>query len=380
NGSDSFSYTADDGNGGTDTATVTVTVNPVNDLPVISDLPDSLTLNEGDSTSLGSLDSKVTDVETAATDMSWTGLSSTDTVATIDIDSARVATIDAIDGTGNADITLTATDRGDPDNSGTPGSASQIIAVSVNNIAPTVGVITAPADPVQISTEVNTSADFSDPGILDTHTAVWDWGDETTTVGTVTETNGSGTVTGNHPYNTPGVYMVTLTVTDKDGGTSQSVYQFVVIYDPEGGFVTGGGWIDSPEGAYIADASLTGKADFGFVSKYKKGATTPTGQTQFQFKAGDLNFHSDAYEWLVIAGARAKYKGTGTINGEGNYGFMLTATDAELTPSTDVDGFRIKIWDKDNGDEIVYDNKYGDADDSNETTELGGGSIVIHNK
>lgn len=35
NGSDSFSYTVDDGQGGTNTATVNVTVNPVNDAPVI---------------------------------------------------------------------------------------------------------------------------------------------------------------------------------------------------------------------------------------------------------------------------------------------------------------------------------------------------------
>jgi len=37
NGTDSFSYTASDGHGGTDTATVTITVNPVNDTPVASD-------------------------------------------------------------------------------------------------------------------------------------------------------------------------------------------------------------------------------------------------------------------------------------------------------------------------------------------------------
>src|SRR5262249_4376768 len=35
NGSDSFSYTIDDGHGGTDTATVTFTINPVNDPPVV---------------------------------------------------------------------------------------------------------------------------------------------------------------------------------------------------------------------------------------------------------------------------------------------------------------------------------------------------------
>jgi VCBS repeat-containing protein len=37
NGTDSFVYTVDDGNGGSDTATVTITVNPVNDPPVAHD-------------------------------------------------------------------------------------------------------------------------------------------------------------------------------------------------------------------------------------------------------------------------------------------------------------------------------------------------------
>ena len=53
----------------------------------------------------------------------------------------------------------------------------------------------------------------------------------------------------------------------------------------------------------------------------------PTGETEFQFQAGNFNFHSAVYRWLVIAGAKAQYKGTGTINGSGNYGFLLTATD-----------------------------------------------------
>ena len=68
----------------------------------------------------------------------------------------------------------------------------------------------------------------------------------------------------------------------------------------KGGFVTGGGWIMSPAGAYSADLDLEDKANFGFVSKYKKGASLPTGNTEFQFKAGDLNFHSDEYDWLVL--------------------------------------------------------------------------------
>jgi len=174
-----------------------------------------------------------------------------------------------------------------------------------------------------------------------------------------------------------GIFDVSLTVTDPFGESDTDITS-IVIYDPAGGFVTGGGWIDSPAGAYTDDLTLDGKATFGFVSKYKKGQTQPIGQTEFQFKVADLNFHSSSYEWLVIAGHQAKYKGMGTINGEGNYGFMLSAVDAKLTPSIDVDKFRINIWDKDNGDVVVYDNQPGDTDDAELTTAIGGGAIVIH--
>lgn len=59
---------------------------------------------------------------------------------------------------------------------------------------------------------------------------------------------------------------------------------------------------------------------------------------------------------------------------------MLFAIDANLTSSTDVDLFRIKIWDKDAGDAVVYDNEIGGADNADPTTEIGGGSIKIHKK
>ena len=91
-----------------------------------------------------------------------------------------------------------------------------------------------------------------------------------------------------------------------------------------------------------------------------------------------VDFHSDSYDWLVVAGPKAQFKGIGSINGERKYGFMLTAVDAELTPSTEVDRFRIKIWDRDNGDAIVYDNQMGEADGAEPATGIGGGSIVIH--
>lgn len=135
-------------------------------------------------------------------------------------------------------------------------------------------------------------------------------------------------------------------------------------------------WL-SPEGAYATDPSLMGKANFGFVSRYKKGATTPSGETEFRFKAADLDFHSTTYQWLVIAGARAQYKGSGTINGEGDYGFMLTAIDSQIQGGGGTDKFRIKIWDKAT-ESIIYDNQMEAADDADPAAAIGGGSIVIH--
>ena len=184
-------------------------------------------------------------------------------------------------------------------------------------------------------------------------------------------------------FQVAGVHDVCIRGWDSNNNQTAEECLFVVAYDPDGGFVTGGGWIWSPEGACQldwCDENTTGKANFGFVSKYKQGATVPTGQTEFQFKAGDLNFHSDSYHWLVVAGAKAMYKGVGTINGSGNYGFKLTAIDAEINDndSFDTDRFRIKIWDKDDGDFVVYDNEMGIPDDEDPTTEIGGGSIIIH--
>ncbi len=271
--------------------------------------------------------------------------------------------------TDNGNFTATLTVK---DSYGGIGTAS--VTVTVNTVAPTVE--SALLAPVQIKTAITAIASFSDPGTLDTHTAVWDWGDGTTSPATVTETNGSGSVNGSHTYTSAGVYTVTLTVTDKDGGIGTSTY-VSVVYDPNGGFVTGGGWFNSAAGAYAADPSITGETNFGFVSKYQKGARVPKGNTEFQFNAGSLNFLSTSYDWLVISGNKAQCKGSGTINGTGNYGFMLTATDGQYNGGTAPDMFRIKITNNTDGS-VVYDNQMNAADNADPTTVIGGGSIVIH--
>ncbi|NTS43678.1 T9SS type A sorting domain-containing protein, partial [Flavisolibacter sp. BT320] len=174
------------------------------------------------------------------------------------------------------------------------------------------------------------------------------------------------------------VYKITAEAGSGCSNSDQSP-AYLPVYDPNGGFVTGGGWIMSPAGAYTANMSLTGKANFGFNSKYKKGSSIPEGNTEFQFQAGGLNFQSTIYNdgSLVVATSKAIYKGKGTINGQSGYSFMVSAVDGQINGGGGIDKFRIKIWNTASG-AIVYDNGLGADENSIPPTALGGGSIVIH--
>lgn len=242
--------------------------------------------------------------------------------------------------------------------------------VEITNDAPVISSITAPLDPQPVNTVVNTSALFVDNNLA---TASWDWGDGSPASAGVISGN---TITGSHTYTGAGVYTLTLSLEDACGATASDIYQYVVVYDPSAGFVTGGGWIYSPPGAYVPEPLAEGKASFGFVSKYKKGATAPDGTTDFEFRAGDLSFKSTAYEWLVIANHKAMYKGIGSVNGVEGYGFLLSAVDGKIKGSDEPDRFRIQIWDA--LENTVYDNQMGDDLDAEATMALEGGSIVIH--
>jgi parallel beta-helix repeat protein len=246
-------------------------------------------------------------------------------------------------------------------------------SVTVNNVAPTLSLIEGPVDPVQLGTPVDIIGHFSDPGPDDTHTATIDWGDGTLpdTFNIVDEIG--GTVTDSYTYSQAGVYIITLTVEDDDTGSDSMEFLYAVIFDPAGGFVTGGGWIDSPPGAHVVNPDDPGgKANFGFVAKYKKGANEPMGNTQFEFEVGDLEFHSASYDWLIITGSKAMFKGTGTVNEVEGYKFMISATDGELEEEGGEDKFRIRIWQEDNlgNENVIYDN--------GTETPMGGGQIMIH--
>ena len=346
----SVAYTDDEG------ATVTFpAVNVyVNCAPVADAGPD-LSVPEGGTASLDGSGSA--DTEGPLTAYAWSGADAA--IGSITGADSAIATYHGLDD-GADEVSLEVTDAGGLKDTDTS-------TVTVTNVAPSLTLTSCPTDPNQIGTNVSFAGAFTDPGTADTHTMTVNWGDGTTT-GPAGATSPVGAT---HQYATAGIFDITVTVTDDDGGSDSKTCGFVVVFDPDGGFVTGGGWINSPAGAYPADPGASGRANFGFVSKYKKGATVPTGSTEFQFQTGNLNFHSDVYQWLVVAGTKAQYKGTGAVNGVSGYSFMLTATDASP------DKFRIKIWKTVDGT-IVYDNQIGSGDTTDPTTSLAGGSIQIH--
>ncbi len=318
--------------------------------------------DEGSAIAIGGTasDTDVSDTVTTA----WTyALTSADAGATCSFaDATALSTTVTCTDDGTFTLTLSADD-------GTNPPVTSDATLTVDNVDPVVS-ISAPTSGAlyAMGATVNLTAPFSDAGTNDTHTCTVDWADGNgPQAGSVSETLGSGTCSGSLAYAAAGIYNIDVAVTDDNGGVGTAMVQ-VIVYDPGAGFVTGGGWINSPAGAYTADTSLTGKANFGFVSKYKKGASVPDGNTEFQFQAGGLNFHSTSYQWLVVNqhGTNAQFKGTGTINGAGAYDFMIWAGDG--SPDT----FRIQITDPSNGDAVVYDNGVQQA--------LGGGSIVIHTK
>ncbi len=260
-----------------------------------------------------------------------------------------------LDGPSSKTIAVQVTDNGNL-------TATDSTTVTINNLAPVVGIITAPMVPVQVNTLVSTGASFTDAGIPDTHTAIWDWQDGTST-GVVTESNGSGTVAGSHTYTTPGVYTISLTVTDDDLASGTNQFMYIVVYNPAGGFVTGSGRYNASAGSIPSAPLESGMTNFGTNAKYVNNILT--GATRLTFRDGQyaFDFDSASYDWLVITnGNQAQLHGSGTVNGSGSYTFQLTALDD--SPDT----VRIQIWDGTNT--VIYDNN---------TSPLTNGNISIHN-
>jgi len=110
-------------------------------------------------------------------------------------------------------------------------------SIEVTNVAPAVALNTMTTT-VDDGSAASIETGYTDPGVLDTHTAVIDWGD-----GSVCDTavnsecsilgaEGSGVIAGTHTYAGLGSYVVSVTVTDDDGGATTEELGTVEVVPP----------------------------------------------------------------------------------------------------------------------------------------------------
>jgi hypothetical protein len=264
------------------------------------------------------------------------------------------------------------------DVNGNSSTATATVVVGHNIKGPAAGTA------FKINSPVTFTGTFWDvPGRR--HTAQWDF-EGLTKQGTVVEPSGLrlGTVTGTYTFAQPGIYRVRLNITDERGATSyvttaEDLEAVVVIYDPSGGFTIGGGWINSPAGAFADNPELAGKVGFGFNSSYFKNATNPRGEAWMNFSLGDFEFDALNYDYLVITNSKAQFRGFGKVNGSAGYDFTLTVIDGNLSGGDGVDKFRLKVWEKTTG-RVVYDNQPAASDAADPVAAVGTGSSITIKK
>ena len=255
----------------------------------------------------------------------------------------------------------------------TPEPAQQPVVIEPSNQAPVV-TITGPVSgiTVPIDTPIQFTGTFTDDA--GTHTALWRF-DADSVAGTVV----GGSVSGTWSFASPGVYSVRLTVRDQSGnsGTATTVdgqNAVVVVFAQAAGFATGSGRIDSPAGAFVADPLHSGRADFAFGSKYHKLETTPRGTTTFELKWTSFTFQSTGYDWIVALPSGARFSGSGTVNGAGDFGFTLWAVDGNDVGGPDL--LRLRVRNKATG-AVVYDTQMGAPDNAAPTTTLTSGDVDV---
>ena len=105
----------------------------------------------------------------------------------------------------------------------------------------------------------------------------------------------------------PGIYMIDVTVANSTV-TAEAV---LVLYNPEGGFATGGGWIVPDDDGLNTRPNV--RANFGFNAKYKQ--ELPTGHVEFRYSDGHVDLKSSSIEQLVITGGKiVQFKGWASVN------------------------------------------------------------------
>jgi hypothetical protein len=249
---------------------------------------------------------------------------------------------------------------------------------------------------------VNSSNSYS---LANTVASSFTWSITDSDGNSYTDFTGQGTssITVDWP-SAPGLFKVSVSYGGPGGGCVVSTaVMYVHVFDPRAGFVTGGGWSDSPVTPDYELMHASGSAYWGFVAKYKdKGSDHVQGLAVVLLESGPYAFRSTDVQdgSLVIDGDRAYFRGRGALThreGSGTrtdtrrFGYLVSAIDGDHRTGKgrrdkETDRLRLKVWViGEDGSEgaLVYDNQAGcplpDLDDNTPAcAAIDKGSIVIH--
>lgn len=259
--------------------------------------------------------------------------------------------------------------------------------VTVINQTPEINEVVASPLTAGTNTPVTLTTTYTDDNV---NAATIDWGDSSSPE---TVTDPGTTFEVSHTYSSSGSYTATITLTDACGSTTY-VYETIVVANNSIGSVSGGGWYDSPRGAYLLKRSASGKATFAFQASNSSMNPEPEGYIVFNFKDGKIKFRSSDVEWLSLEDETARMKATGRMNGAQDYQILISMVEDTKHKNAGESGkgkknkddkgkksldlIRVKIWDP--SGEVIYDTQFGSPDEAIATTPLGGGSINVDKK
>ena len=192
------------------------------------------------------------------------------------------------------------------------GFTDFVVTGKVENAAPVISGVTNTAGSVgsaSAGSTVTVGANFSDAGVLDTHSAVIDWGDGSTSTLAATSSNGQGSAKGSHAYAQGGVYTVTLKVRDNasPAGIAVTTTQvFVTGIGLRNGVleIVGTNRSDKVDLSMDNRGNLRVKTDFAHDASYRAASVREVRAT---LGAGRDNFSADADVRMPIYVNGARY-------------------------------------------------------------------------
>ncbi|MBX9256283.1 cadherin-like domain-containing protein [Desmonostoc muscorum CCALA 125] len=375
----SFNYTISDGNGGTDTATVNVTISGVNDAPIISN---PVTPSVTEDTSTPDLTSRVTlrisDVDSGDQRL----FSSTVTSATGNLGSlsfiANAVGIPFTVGSfrytvANSAVQFLGAGQTKAETftvQSSDGSATQDIVITINGVndAPTVANAladssTAEDSPFNFTVPANTFADV-DAGDTLTYTATLDNGNPLPSW--LSFNANTRTFSGTPTNNNVGAIAIKVTATDSSSASVSDTFNLTVTNVNDAPTVANA----------IADKTTIENSVFNFTLPANTFADVDLGDTLTY--TATLDNGNPLPSWLTFNATTRTFSGTPTAANVGNINVKVTATDTALASVSDIFNLSItplNLTGTPNPDTLTgtASNNIIDGKASNDTLTGGGG-------